>query len=278
MTGPVGIESFVGPRPSGGTIRMLDLFPGLAVGAYSFRKLRSAYDGPCIRVRRSSDNAEQDIGFAGSGINLASLLAFCGAGSGFAAISYDQSGNGNHRTQTTAGNQLRIVNGGEVVTDSGFTAFDCSTGFFVMPITQSIPLQVHIVHRLVSTSSVLAFFFRDTDQNPIFVWDTRQSDRGYRFGSGTLIDSGDSSDVTNDFRLASVLYGESGQMRINKTQFVSGDTGSLGMNGIVNVWASDTGTASDRQAYEHEMIVIPGSDMFLPIEAAIADHYGTTEL
>ena len=33
--------------------------------AYSFRKLRSAYAGNAIRIRRASDNAEIDIGFSG---------------------------------------------------------------------------------------------------------------------------------------------------------------------------------------------------------------------
>ena len=31
--------------------------------AYSLRKVISSYSGPAIRVRRSSDNAEQDISF-----------------------------------------------------------------------------------------------------------------------------------------------------------------------------------------------------------------------
>jgi hypothetical protein len=37
-----------------------------AAASYSLRRLRSAYAGPGIRVRRSSDNAETDIGFASS--------------------------------------------------------------------------------------------------------------------------------------------------------------------------------------------------------------------
>jgi hypothetical protein len=45
---------------------LLDLFPNAAV-AYSLRKLRTAYSGSAIRVRRSSDNTEQDIGFDSSG-------------------------------------------------------------------------------------------------------------------------------------------------------------------------------------------------------------------
>jgi hypothetical protein len=41
---------------------LLDLYPNAAV-AYSLRKLRNAYSGSAIRVRRSVDNTEQDFGF-----------------------------------------------------------------------------------------------------------------------------------------------------------------------------------------------------------------------
>ncbi len=57
-----------------------DLISGtpLTVG-YSFRKLRTAYAGSAIRVRRSSDNTEQDIGFNASGeLDKTSLSSFVG--------------------------------------------------------------------------------------------------------------------------------------------------------------------------------------------------------
>jgi hypothetical protein len=57
---------------------LLDLFPNATV-AYSLRKLRTAYNGNCIRVRRSSDNTEQDIGFDSSGeLDTSTLSDFVG--------------------------------------------------------------------------------------------------------------------------------------------------------------------------------------------------------
>ena len=47
-----------------GTVPILDQLGVSAAAAYSLRKLRAAYAGSAIRVRRSSDNAELDIGFA----------------------------------------------------------------------------------------------------------------------------------------------------------------------------------------------------------------------
>jgi hypothetical protein len=45
-------------------IFILDQLSAPAAAAYSLRKLRAAYTGSAVRVRRSSDNAELDIGFA----------------------------------------------------------------------------------------------------------------------------------------------------------------------------------------------------------------------
>lgn len=94
---------------------LLDLYPS-AAAAYSVRKLRTAYTGSAIRVRRSSDNTEQDIYFDANGnLNTAQLLSFCGSGDGFVTTWYDQSGNGANATQTTAANQPQIVSAGSII-------------------------------------------------------------------------------------------------------------------------------------------------------------------
>jgi hypothetical protein len=57
---------------------LLDLYPNAAV-AYSLRKLRTTYSGSAIRVRRTSDNTEQDIGFDSFGnLDTEALLDFVG--------------------------------------------------------------------------------------------------------------------------------------------------------------------------------------------------------
>ena len=97
---------------------LLDLYPG-AAAAYSLRKLSIAYGGIAIRVRRSSDNAEQDIGFDGFGnIDTSSLTAFCTGTNGFVTTWYDQSGNNRNATQTTAANQPQIVSSGSVILEN----------------------------------------------------------------------------------------------------------------------------------------------------------------
>ena len=98
----------------GGFKGVLDLISVIASAAYGLRRLRRLYTGFCIRVRRSSDNSELDIGFIGEDLDVVTLLAFVGSGSGFVTIWYDQSGNGRHATQATAGRRPRIVSNGVV--------------------------------------------------------------------------------------------------------------------------------------------------------------------
>lgn len=107
------IEESVTPEPS---TLLLDLYPD-AAAAYSLRKLRTDYEGSAIRVRRSSDNAEQDINFVDNELDTASLLLFVGANDGFVSVWYDQSGGGNNLIQLVATTQPYIVNGGELVLD-----------------------------------------------------------------------------------------------------------------------------------------------------------------
>jgi SPP1 family predicted phage head-tail adaptor len=97
---------------------LLDLYPS-AAAAYSLRKLRTAYSGSAVRVRRSSDNTEQDIGFVGNDLDTTALTTFVGAGNGFVTTWYDQSGNIRNATQTTQANQPQIVVSGTVLTQSG---------------------------------------------------------------------------------------------------------------------------------------------------------------
>lgn len=101
-------------RPVPATSR-LDSYTSGLWGAYSLRKLLTSYAGSAIRVRRSSDNTEQDFGFSGGFLDTVSLLSFCGAGNGFVTKWYDQSGAGHDFVQTTTSAQPQIVSSGAVL-------------------------------------------------------------------------------------------------------------------------------------------------------------------
>ena len=96
---------------------LLDTYTGASV-AYSLRKLSSSYSGSAIRVRRSSDNTEQDIGFTGNELDTTSLTSFVGANDGYVTRWYDQSGNANNSAQAAATIQPQIVSSGTVLTNN----------------------------------------------------------------------------------------------------------------------------------------------------------------
>jgi hypothetical protein len=95
---------------------VLDNFP--ATAAYSVRKLASEATAS-FRVKRISDNTEQDIGFDSSGnLDTGSLFTFVGAGTARITDWYDQSGNGNHTT-LAYGNGAELVTAGSLITSNG---------------------------------------------------------------------------------------------------------------------------------------------------------------
>jgi hypothetical protein len=142
------------------TSLLLDTYTGAAV-AYSLRKLRTAYTGSAIRVRRSSDNAEQDFGFVANVLDTASLLTFCGAGNGFVTTWYDQSGNANNSVQTTAVNQPQIVASGSVINVNSKLAIRFNSKFMTNSITGSLPanLSVFTVRNMAAFSNTFRTLF-----------------------------------------------------------------------------------------------------------------------
>jgi hypothetical protein len=114
--GRVGIRNYVSPVQAS---YLLDAYGGAAT-AYSLRKLSSTYAGFAIRVRRSSDNTEQNIGFDSSGnLDTTALLSFVGSGNGFVTTWYDQSTAVKTMIQPTATSQPTIVSAGSLISRNG---------------------------------------------------------------------------------------------------------------------------------------------------------------
>jgi hypothetical protein len=120
---------------------LLDTYSG-AAAAYSLRLLDSTYTGDAIRVRRASDNTEQDIGFDVNGdLDTSALTTFCTGTNGFVKTWYDQSGNAKNATQSTTANQPKI--------------YDSSTGVVTKNGKPAIQTTRASQHRLVASSVTL---------------------------------------------------------------------------------------------------------------------------
>lgn len=114
------ITPTITPTPTSATPLLLDAYPNAYYAWSIARRLRTTYTNSLIRIRRSNDNAETDIGYNGSNeLDTAAITSFVGANSAFITTKYDQSGNGRNFTQTTAAKQPRIVNAGTLEVENG---------------------------------------------------------------------------------------------------------------------------------------------------------------
>lgn len=109
-----GAPAFAGP---------LDAYTANLVVAWSVgRRLLASYSGALIRVRRDSDDAEQDISPDSLGaLDTTALGAFIGSDSAYVAKVYHQNG-GVDLAQTTAASQPRIASAGTIDTMGGLPA------------------------------------------------------------------------------------------------------------------------------------------------------------
>lgn len=188
----VEIRSFV-PVVSASAL-LLDTYTG-AAAAYSLRKLRTAYAGSAIRVRRSSDNAEADIGFDGNDLDTDALSTHVGAGSGYVTKWYDQSGNTRDLAQSTAGAQPRIVGTGTVDTVNSLPAVKFQDNDDTMIYNSALT-------GLSSVDSFLVGFFPTADTIGGFIADSASGDQAlwrYRDGdaSGVFVAAGTPSPYVN---------------------------------------------------------------------------------
>lgn len=144
--------------------QLLDDYPG-AVFAVSLRRISRAYTGAAVRVRRSSDNAEQDIGFKNFAFDTASFSSFVGGGSGYIVTFYDQSGNGNDFTQSTAASQYQLVLTSDLTTKPNIVATTTTGGYTTSGVTLHNNALV-VVSTQRNTTNNYGTLFCSVEENP----------------------------------------------------------------------------------------------------------------
>ena len=212
---------------------LLDIYPN-AAAAYSVRLLRGAYYGsPAIRVRRSNDNAEQNIGFTTNGnLDTSSLTTFVGANSGLIVSWFDQTTNGRNLSQTTPTAQPNIVTSGVLDTTLGkpITVFDGVNDTLDHVVTLSQPLSVFIAG-VAPTLPSGASAFRALISTP----NSAGNDSGFEIDinsslpqktliySGTVI--GDATSRSGNMIASGTTNGANSSLHINGALVVSGNSG-----------------------------------------------------
>jgi hypothetical protein len=247
---------------SGQTANLLDTYSS-AAAAYSLRKLRTGYYGFAIRVRRSSDNLEQDISFDTNGVlDTTSLLAFIGNGNGFVTTWYDQSGNISNLIQTTAANQARIVYNGLLDTLNGkpalVTNYNYSTsGFYKATYSSTIngPATVFNIGSNVASTGVS------------YLWDGLNTNNMYAYsynntwmrigGSAEFALTGYTQGITTQRIINAIYNGSSSKLRINNGTYATGNTGTIAATGLTLGGVYNGGYLAP--AYNQEHIVYPSN-------------------
>jgi len=112
-----------GSYSSASTLKTLDVVSGAAM-AYSLRNINTAYTGPVVQLRRSSDSATRDC--YESELTDGTVAAWASSGDAFVRTWYDQSGNARNVQQTTSSLQPQLVSSGSVLLLNGKPAIDWS--------------------------------------------------------------------------------------------------------------------------------------------------------
>lgn len=235
---------------------LLDRLQIAAGVAFSTRLVRLGYAGPLLRVRRSSDSVEQDIGQIGGQLDIASLLTFCGASSGFIVTWYDQSGAGIHATQATQASQPRIVNAGVLDAINGRPAVNfMGTGHMLFTASIAQPLTTSLVGKQTSKASGKHFIDGLNASPRVLV--SGQANWIY-FAGGTPPTGSVVSDL-NPHVLTNVFNAASSQMFVDGTSVLQVNAGTNGMGSMVLGGGGGGLPIGALDGYIAECIVIPSA-------------------
>ena len=260
---------------------VLDYLTVPAIGAYGLRQLRGAYAGACINVRRLSDNAEMDIGFVSGSLDTTTLLTFTGLSGGLITTWYDQSGNGNDLSQSTAANQPIVVSAGSLVTQGGVPSAQYTGVQYLGGPTTMIGNQAAYSANLVwnctslGPSSLDTVLAQSDGNNFANRFEYRRNGSQYMlYGPGSGNTPVENVNSVNDFRITTLTYVDTGNYNDwrNGTNLISAastnaftvstsypfnvgsrNNGGIPMTGYfseLTLFQSELGT-SDRQTLEH---------------------------
>lgn len=127
-----GIGIGIGFDDNSGSIPVAPIFDVVSSNqlfGFSYRKLRSSYTGSCIRIRRSSNNDEKDIGFSGGYLDVVDIFNFCGTGEGYLVRFYDQSTVGNNLQQINVIQQPLVFSNG-MISIQNKSSFNFNSPYF----------------------------------------------------------------------------------------------------------------------------------------------------
>jgi hypothetical protein len=257
LTRVLNIGLSLGVRRRGGAAAFVgayDDIPSIAA-AYGMRRLRTAYTGNILRLRRASDDAEADFGYTSTGdLDTAAIATWLTATTGYVMTWYDQSGNTRNATQATAGAQPLYVASGQ--NGKPVARFDGANDILragSVPIAQ--PLTVLLVAKYDNAdASNRQIVGNHVPAQPAIYTETGN----WKFFAGSTVDTL----VTDDafWHVWSVIFnGTSSAWRIDGGAGVTGNPGTNGVN-TINVGGDISASFWDGDASEIVMANAAWSD------------------
>jgi hypothetical protein len=256
---------------------LLDLYPN-AAAAYSLRKLRTAYTGSAIRVRRSSDNTETDIGFNNAGdLDTSALATFVGNGNGFVSTWYDQSGNDRHATQTGTTFQPTVVSSGSLVTMNTKPSLNFNTS--------TTRLRYQQVTNFLSQPTTIFATVQGVDVNgQRFISDGSnlnvgqlaiQSSNVLGIYAGTSLQVTSTTPLTSVFLAYALFNTTTSQVGVN-SNIVTGGAGNANMNNAITLGTSGDFGPRGLRGKLTEYVIYPNNNSAnrIGIETNINSYYG----
>ena len=277
------IASSISVTSGGGYI--LDSLTASSKAAYSLRKLLTAGTDEPIRIRRSSDDAEQDITFhTNDAITLdskiengtTSLETWIGSNDGYIDTWYDQTANGNDATEATTTKQLRIIVGGVFETSNSLPACRTVSGEKGVEKTFASALtQPYTISSVIETTSSDKTWYYGGGTSALF----GHFNGKHEWYAGTdLINTGLS--ISLDYNVyTNIFNGSSSTAYRNGTDIYSG-TVAIGSNTLpgITIGHSNLGSPNTSDISFGEVIIFDSSLSTSDretLESDQASYYGT---
>jgi hypothetical protein len=210
-----------------------------------------------MRVRRSSDNAEQDIGFVGNDLDTAALLSFVGAGDGRVVTWYDQQGS-NNAVQATSSAQPQIVASGSLITKGTKAALDFNGSSHWMQSSSFTTLPQPTTKIVVNDYDSLTLrYILDGSSSLRQILGTSITN-SFRIFAGTVADYGVNPTVGTHYLQFAVYNSASSRLYVRNVDF---GTRSIGTNGLNQITIGKSALVAD-QWFDGKLqeVVVYGSD------------------
>lgn len=229
-----------------------------------------------IRVRRSNDNAETDIGFVENQLDTATLLSFTGSNSAFITRIYEQVGSGYDFTQTTASRQPRIVNAGVLQTTNGKPCAKKMNAF--SPMVSLSPTSAFLFLINGTTSSIFSVYRPTDNSSSLFSTTSSGVSQGMLVrastsdililainSSGSQIISANASFSATSQRLLSIYFDADNATAAERAAVYFNNNAAIKSNTRTNVYSSGNNNIAltlggfDDQMVEEfqELIILP---------------------